>query len=237
MRLAPVTLLLALLIVAACAPARTVAEAPGTDRLPVVVLGSSTAAGTGPSHPDSTWVNRFARYLEGVDDRFEVINLARGGYTTYHLAPAGTPAPEGIDNAPDALRNIDAALAHGPAAIVINLPSNDAAEGVGVEAQMANFEAMTSAAEAAGVPVWVTTTQPRGLGAAAIAVQEAVRDAIRDRYGAHAIDFWTGFADDRGALAGRWDSGDEIHYNDAGHAVFFARVRDAGIAEAVLAGR
>ncbi len=134
------------------------------DRLLVVVLGSSTAEGTGPSHRDSTWVNRFRTYLDGVDARFDVLNLARGGYSTFHLAPAGTVAPANIGGAPDPQRNIDAALARHPDAIVINLPSNDAAYGVDTEAQMANFAAMMAKAEAAGVPVWLTTTQPRDFG-------------------------------------------------------------------------
>lgn len=212
-------------------------EAPDEDRLLVVVLGSSTAEGTGPSHRDSTWVNRLRRHLEGVDERFDVLNLARGGYSTFHLAPAGVEAPDHIRGAPDPRRNIEAALARDPAAIVINLPSNDAAYGVDAETQLANFEAMTALADAAGVPVWVTTTQPRGLDGDGIRVQREVRDAILARYGDRAVDFWTGFDDASGAQDDRWDSGDDVHYNDAAHAIFFARVRDAGLAEAVLAGR
>ncbi len=212
------------------------ARAPDADRLLVVVLGSSTAEGTGPSSADSTWVNRFRAYLEGVDSRFDVLNLARGGYSTFHLAPAGTVAPETIRGAPDPLRNIDAALARDPDAIVINLPSNDATYGVDTATQLANFEAITARADAAGVPVWVTTTQPRGLDAEGIRVQQEVRDAILARYGDRAIDFWTGFDDATGAQAQRWDAGDDIHYNDRAHGIFFERVRDAGVAEVVLEG-
>ena len=226
------------------APARSLdlpptADAAGgaADRLLVVVLGSSTAEGVGPSDADSAWVNLFRAYLEGVDSRFEVLNLARGGYTTFHLAPAGTVASSGVRPAPDPRRNIDAALALGPDAIVVNLPSNDAAAGVDAEAQLANFAAIVGQAEAAGVPVWITTTQPRALDAEGVAVQRAVRDGILARYGDRAVDFWTGFADADGGQAARWDSGDGVHYNDAAHAVFFVRVRDAGVAEAVLAGR
>lgn len=216
-------------------PETAAAAAPDADRLLVVVLGSSTAEGTGPSHRDSTWVNRFRDYLEGVDARFDVLNLARGGYATFHLAPAGTPAPDRIRGAPDPQRNIDAALARDPDAIVINLPSNDAAYGVDAETQMANFAAMVERADAAGVPVWITTTQPRGLAPEWIAVQEEVRDAVLATYGDRAIDFWSGFADADGAQAQRWDSGDDVHYNDPAHRIFFERVRDAGVAEAVLA--
>lgn len=217
-------------------PAR-VAEGPGADRLLVVVLGSSTAEGTGPTHRDSTWVNRFRTHLEGVDARFDVLNLARGGYATFHLMPTGTVAPDHIRNAPDPARNIDAALARNPDAIVINLPSNDAAYGVDAATQMANFDAMIAKANAAGVPVWITTTQPRDFSdPEQVAVQRAVRDQIRARYGDRAIDFWTGFEDTDGGQDADWGSGDNVHYNDAAHRVFFERVRDAGVAATVLAG-
>ncbi len=239
--------LLALLAVAPLAPSASVAppaaegyasvDEPDTDSLLVVVLGSSTAAGTGPSHRDSTWVERFRRHLRDVDARFAVLNLARGGYTTFHLMPAGTTGvPEGLLNAPDPGRNIDAALARDPVAIVINLPSNDVTVGVGTEVQMANFAVMVARAEAAGVPVWITTTQPRDLEPAQVAVQQVVRDAILARYGDRAIDFWTGFADPDGQQADRWGSGDHVHYNDAAHRVFADRVRASGLAETVLAG-
>ena len=217
-------------------PETAEAATPDADRLLVVVLGSSTAEGTGPSHRDSTWVNRFRDYLEGVDARFDVLNLARGGYSTFHLAPAGTTAPDHIRGAPDPRRNIDAALARDPDAIVINLPSNDAAYGVDTATQLANFAAMVERADAAGVPVWITTTQPRAFDPEWIAVQQEVRDAILATYGDRAIDFWTGFAADDGAQAQRWDSGDDVHYNDPAHRIFFERVRDAGVAATVLAG-
>lgn len=214
-------------------------SAPGAevaaDPLLVVVLGSSTAEGTGPTHRDSTWVHRFRRYLESVDPRFDVLNLARGGYTTYHLMPAGTAAPEPIRGAPDPARNIEAALARDPVAIVVNLPSNDATSGVDAATQLANFATIAARAEAAGVPVWFTTTQPRDLDDGQVAVQTAVRDGILERYGDRAIDFWTGFADAAGDQDDRWDSGDHVHYNDAAHRIFAARVAEAGVAEAVLA--
>lgn len=55
----------------------------------IVVLGSSTAAGTGTTNPDSAWVNRFRNYFVAQDSSFRVINLAVGGYTTYHIMPTG----------------------------------------------------------------------------------------------------------------------------------------------------
>ena len=225
------------------APAQTLdlpptAEAAGgaADRLLVVVLGSSTAEGYGPEHADSTWVNRLRVHLDGVDPRFEVLNLARGGYTTYHVLPAGSAVPDDLGGAPDPRRNIDAALARDPDAIVIGLTSNDSAYGYAVDEQTANFEAIAAAAEAAGVPLYVTTTAPRDLDDAGRQRQRDVRDWILQRFGDRAIDAWTGFALPDGRLDPRWDSGDTLHQNDAGHRLIFERVRASGLAEDVLSG-
>ena len=201
----------------------------------VVVIGSSTAEGTGPKDEANTWVNRFRTWLKTEDPSLDVLNLARGGYTTYHLRPTDFPSQHTDRPPPDTLRNIDAALARDPAAIILNLPSNDAAYGYTTEDQVGNFEAIAAAADAAGVPIWFTTTQPRELDADAVASQVEVRDWILERFGDRAVDFWTGFADDADGQAERWDSGDNVHYNDEAHRIFFERVRDAGVLDAVMA--
>ena len=48
----------------------------------LVVLGSSTASGSGPSTPDSAWVNRYRNYLQDINPLNQVTNLAIGGTTT-----------------------------------------------------------------------------------------------------------------------------------------------------------
>ncbi|MFT5667674.1 MAG: lysophospholipase L1-like esterase, partial [Vicingaceae bacterium] len=53
----------------------------------VVVLGSSTAAGTGPSSSDSAWVNRYRRHLQALNPQNVVTNLGVGGTTTYNIMP------------------------------------------------------------------------------------------------------------------------------------------------------
>ena len=201
----------------------------------VVVLGSSTAEGTGPKEEANTWVNRFRAWLQSENPDLDVLNLGRGGYTTYHLRPTDMPAQQADRPDPDTFRNIDAALRRHPAAIIVNLPSNDAAYGYATEEQQRNFEAMASAAEAAGVPIWFTTTQPRDLDAEGIATQLAVRDWILATYGDRAIDFWTGFANAEDGQSPRYDSGDHVHYDDEAHRIFFERVRDAEVLDAVEA--
>jgi hypothetical protein len=200
----------------------------------VIVLGSSTAAGTGPSSPQGAWVNRFRDWLQSENPALDVLNLARGGHTNYHILPTGTAVPADRPS-PDTLRNVTAALRHRPAAIVVNMPSNGAAAGFGLEEQQRNFETVVAAAEAEGVPVWVTTTQPRNLDAEGRQVLMELRDWITETYGDRAIDFWTGFADGEGGQDPTYDSGDGLHYDDEAHRIFFERVRDAGVLETVMA--
>ena len=200
----------------------------------IVVLGSSTAAGTGPSDPDSAWVNRYRRHLQAMDLQHEVINLAVGGYTTYQLLPTDTDSTDGRP-APDPEHNVTQALALSPDAIIVNLPSNDAANGFSAEDQLANYAAMLERAEAQNVPVWIATTQPRNLDEAGRKVQVAMRDSTYRRFGEHAIDFWTGLAEDDATVKPMYDSGDGIHLNSAAHAILFRRVAEADVPEALKA--
>ena len=213
---------------------------PTADARPtVVILGSSTAEGVGPTAEDSTWVNRLRADLgPGV----RVVNLARGGYTTYQLLPTDAQLAEATEQetgaerpAPDEARNVTAALERRPVAVVLNLASNDSAYGYTLEEQQRGYAAILDAVRDAGVPVWVTTTQPRDLDPAGRATQVAMRDWLRETYGAGAIDFWTGVATPADGLDPRWDSGDGVHLNDAAHGVLYERVRDAGVPDRIRA--
>lgn len=196
--------------------------------LRVVVIGSSTAAGAGASPIDSAWVPRFTRYLQELNPETTVTNLARGGYQTYHLMPTGNPPPPNRPW-PDTARNITKALAHRPDAIIINLPSNDASAGYGVAEQLANFDTIVGEARAAGVPVWVCTTQPRNLEPEKVQVQLAVRDSILQRYGDFALNFWDELPGPGDWVHPKFDSGDGIHLNNAGHRLLFSRVLEKNI--------
>jgi len=193
-----------------------------TDPCSIVVLGSSTAAGTGPSTPDSAWVNRYQQAYAGCDSRINVINLSRGGYNTFNLLPNDGVIPTGINQTIDSARNITAALALNPQAIIINLPSNDAASGYDVAQQLANYDQMLAAA--GNVPVYVSTPQPRNFGAAQVAIQRELLDSTFARFGERAIDFWTPFATSDGLLDPAFDSGDGVHINDAAHRILWDRV-------------
>lgn len=204
------------------------------DTLHWVVLGSSTAAGTGASTPDSAWVSRYRHYAQRLNGANQVTNLAVGGFTTWRILDNGFQAPAGRPQ-PDTNRNITRALALQPDVIIVNLPSNDAATGTGLHQQMQNFHRLDSLAQAAGVAFYLCTTQPRNGNSSFKAVQLAVKDSILKAFGSRALDFWSGLADTTNGLRPGFDSGDGVHLNDAGHRLLFQRVRAAQIPAALTA--
>ncbi|MGH1335552.1 MAG: GDSL-type esterase/lipase family protein [Aureispira sp.] len=195
----------------------------------VVIIGSSTAAGTGPSTSDSTWVNRYRAYLQSINSQSQVTNLARGGTTTYHIMPSWFTAPIGRPTT-DTNRNVTRALALQPDAIIINMPSNDVASNITLQEQLNNYSVMVATADSSSIPVWVCSTQPRNFGTAAQrGLQVAARDSIFTEYGVQSIDFWTGLATSTHFIEPIYDSGDGVHLNDAAHGILFSRVANKAL--------
>jgi len=201
----------------------------GTQSFRVVILGSSTAVGAAANPIDSSWVNRYARYLATVFTSPEVVNLAIGGNTTFNVMPTGFTPPSPWNTTtyfPRTTGNITRALQLYPNLIIVNLPSNDCADHIPVERQTANYDRILQEADAAGVPIWVTTSQPRNLDQAGRTLLQQMRSAILGRYSSHAIDFWSGIADGGGSILPQFNA-DGTHLNNAGHRVLFGRVVDA----------
>ncbi|MEM9917788.1 MAG: GDSL-type esterase/lipase family protein [Bacteroidota bacterium] len=194
----------------------------------IVVIGSSTAAGSGANPRDSSWVNRYQTYLQGLHPDNEVINLARGGYNTYRLMPDDFQAPTNRPQV-DSSRNVSAALRQSPNAIILNLPSNDTGSGFSVAEQLSNFEGIVQAALQANVPIWLTTTQPRNFSAAGIAKQLEMRDSLQSIYAPFIMDFWSPIANTAGIIDTLYDSGDGIHVNNTGHRLLFEQAIEAMI--------
>ena len=193
----------------------------------IVVLGSSTAAGVGPTSPDSAWVNRFRNYVLDLDSSFRVINLAVGGYTTYHIMPTGFVPPSGRPT-PSINNNITFALTYNPVAILINMPSNDAANNYPINEQILNYDSLSSILNLNNIKFWISTTQPRNFSnQSQINLLFTMRDSTFSRYGEHAIDFWTDIAQSNGWINSIYNSGDGIHLNNAAHRILFERMRNA----------
>lgn len=209
---------------------RMVGVRPFSDSVKVIaVLGSSTAAGSGASMPDSSWVGRYRAYLKGLDTTARVINFAIGGYTTYDVMPTGYVPPPNRP-LPKPNNNISAALAYRPDAIVVNLPSNDVAYGYSVEEQLANYDTLATRAGTRGTPVWIGTSQPRNIADPVVRDRlRIVKDSILARYGTRAIDLWNGLAAGDGTILPQFNAGDGIHLNNAGHRLVYERVVAANI--------
>ncbi|MFN0014392.1 MAG: SGNH/GDSL hydrolase family protein [Saprospiraceae bacterium] len=201
----------------------TFGQNASTGSLRVVVIGSSTAAGVGARPIDSAWVPRLEAHLKRVNPANQVINLAKSGYQTWHLLPTGTRNPANR-SAPDTLRNISRALSLMPDAIIVNLPSNDAAAGFPVREQIENFESIAFAAWAAGVPVSFTSVQPRNFDQAKIQTQFQVLSSLEKHLFGQIINVWEPLAMPDGRLNPRYDSGDGIHLNNPGHALLFEKI-------------
>ncbi|MFT3911999.1 MAG: GDSL-type esterase/lipase family protein [Ferruginibacter sp.] len=191
----------------------------------VVVLGSSTAYGTGASVYDSSWVAKFTAYLKRKNSQNNVYNFGIPGYTTYqNLCPTGFTPPANRP-APNSSFNITAALALHPDAIIINMPSNDAANDYTVAEQQANFERAIHLADSANIPVWITTTQPRNnLSSAEMSALTTMRDWILTRFADKAVDFWSTIANPDGTIASYYGY-DYVHVNNFGHDLLYKRVK------------
>ncbi|MCC6651914.1 MAG: SMP-30/gluconolactonase/LRE family protein, partial [Candidatus Eisenbacteria bacterium] len=195
----------------------------------IVILGSSTSAGTGASSPDSAWVGRYRAYLHTLDPDAIVVNLAIGGYTTYNVMPTSFVPPPGRP-APNPRNNITHALTYKPWAIIVNLPSNDVTNGYSVAEQLANYDTLRTRAAAMGVPIWITTSQPRNL--ADLNLRDRLRvmaDSTLARYAPNAIDLYYPLVAADGTILPQYGSGDGIHLNDAGHGLVFRKVVEAGV--------
>jgi len=196
----------------------------------IVVLGSSTAYGSGATPIDSSWVNKYKKALKNIAQDYTVVNLALGGYTTFQILPTGTSMPDGITETIDVNRNLTKALTYNPYAIIINMPSNDATKNYGVDLQLDNYDIIVNEANANGIQVWIATTQPRNFSAASqIQIQVDMKDTLMAIYGDNCIDFWTGLADADGWIEDAYDSGDGVHLNNAGHDLIYHRVLDKAI--------
>lgn len=193
----------------------------------IVVLGSSTAAGSGPSNQYNAWVWKYRRYLEQLDTRYEVINLAQGGFVTYNILPTGTTIPAGVNKTINVDKNITKAVnlnAHG---IIINLPSNDAASNYPVADQLHNYSLIAQTASQNQIPLWVATPQPRNFAAngSQVAIQTQMVTETYNTFGNNAVDFWSGLGNTAGnQLLLAYNSGDGVHATNEAHQIFYERL-------------
>jgi len=190
----------------------------------VVVLGSSTAAGTGANPIDSSWVNKFRKNLQLLDSSYRVMNLAVGGYTTYDVMPTGFVPPSGRP-LPKQYNNVSYGLTFNPVMLLVNLPSNDAANYYPITEQIRNYDTLISLALRNNIDIFITSPQPRNFtNSTQMNLLLAMVDSSFTRYSNVVVDFWNGLSQTNGYIKPEYNSGDGIHLNNAGHQVLFERM-------------
>jgi acyl-CoA thioesterase-1 len=185
----------------------------------VVILGSSTAYGVGASDYKHAWAGLFSTYL----NKGKVINLAKGGNTTYHILPDGDARPNNRP-ASDTARSITAALVRHPSVLIISMTTNDIANGYSVDEVMENLKKVRAIALANGVKrVIITTSMPRKLNDGATAKWLQQRDRTLATYPSEAVNFFDPLA--TASAVFRDDlTADGVHPNDVGHQLLFDQI-------------
>ena len=186
-----------------------------------MVLGSSTAAGTGVPAGQG-WVSLLeAAYRPaGVSIR----NLAVAGTVTYHALP-GSLWPSLRRPSPKAQANVDAALALSPTLLLLAYPSNDTARGYSVEETVSNLLAIRQVSLAKGVPVVLLSTQPRKLSAEQRASLSLINQQLRAAVGPCFVALSERLGSPNGLLQSTYDSGDGVHPNVQGHRLIADQVQ------------
>jgi lysophospholipase L1-like esterase len=195
-------------------------------KVSIVVLGSSTAAGTGANSYSNSWVGLLTTRLNNdYPGMITLTNFAVGGYTTYHILPTGTSRVSGRP-AVDPARNITAALDLSPQIVIINMPSNDVANGYSDNETLTNFANVINAALSAGVKVFLTGTQPRSDIALSIRPRlQSQNQSLLSIYGNDCLNIYDELTDLAAyTIKTKYSSGDNIHLNNAGHNYIYTQV-------------
>ena len=206
----------------------------------IVVMGSSTAAGSGASVYDSSWVGRLTKYYRqntsaGNPDTV-VQNIGYFGATTYQEMPTGFVPTVPNRPAPNPDINVTRALSFNPDIVIINLPNNDIVNLYNPAADpheiMNNFRIMYQAITATGAKCFITTSQPRNdINTTSNFFQRqqlrALVDSITNAFGLHSINVWDDLVSTDGLYSLRDDVRDpnsDYHLNNTGHRYVFNRV-------------
>jgi lysophospholipase L1-like esterase len=199
----------------------------------VVAVGDSITDGVGTApDADARWTDALAARLTaaGGDATMTVLNA---GISRNELLADGVGGPP-----PQARFAGDVTGALGATDVVLNIGTNDIAEGRDAAAIEAGLVRFADAAQAAGKRVFLTTITPSTAGThgtpQAVATRNAVNTWIRTQGRAHAagvVDFAAAVADpahpDR--LAPVADAGDGLHLSAAGYRALAAAVPVAAL--------
>jgi lysophospholipase L1-like esterase len=193
----------------------------------MVVIGSSTSAGNGASPIANSVINKITAYFQGLYNNFVTVNSAVAGQSSYQLLPTGSPAVANRP-APNTSGNVTWAIAQNPSFVLINIPTNDTADGYTNDEYLSNLNTITNALTTAGIKYFITTTQPRNTNQYVADSLRALCDIIKNAYGVNVLDWYTPIANlSTNFIASAYDSGDGTHVNNAGHALLFEAAKPA----------
>lgn len=200
----------------ATVPAPVAQVRPGT----WVVMGSSTAAGAGAA-AGKGWVALLGE--THAAGGAQIANIAKGGTVSYEGLSVNAARPAGRPSS-DPAGNIDQALLRKPVLLVVSYPTNDTALGYSVDETVGNLLAIRAQALAAGVPVVVTSTQPRNLSDTQLAQMRVIDQRLSAEVKGCFVAINQLLAGPDGRLASAYDSGDGVHPNEQGHRIIQGQV-------------
>jgi len=182
----------------------------------IVVLGASTAAGTGALPIDSAWVNRLRSIVSTYPESIEVTNLANGGYTTFQAMPNGFHQPQ--RPAVDTARNITKTLTLRPRLVLITFPSNDVANGYSNEEILANYSRISGILDSARISYIIFGSQPRNLSDPTERQRlKTLNTQMKLKFGTRINNYYDQLSTSSNTIKAEYAFGDGIHLNNSGH--------------------
>ncbi|HRN79925.1 MAG TPA: T9SS type A sorting domain-containing protein [Ferruginibacter sp.] len=187
----------------------------------VVVMGSSSAYGyfPGTSIPrDSAWAPKVSAHYKALGVLDTLYNIGTPGIDCYIGMPTGYVPPAGR-YPPDPQFNITRAVSFNPDVILINFPSNNYTFLTTSEIMFC-LQTMKDYANALGIHVFISTTQPRDDYFNLVDRQKLkeIRDSTMARFGVFAMDFWTPLVNEATLfMKPEYALGDLVHLNPLGH--------------------
>ena len=206
------------------------------------IIGSSTSTcAFGLTNQQDCYVRKLDNYYNQQlpDDTLVNNGLTKGGTNCYNGMPTSYTTSPYASYQPITDRNITAALSYNPDVILVNYPTNDY-DAIRTDSILYCLRTIRDSANKKGVPCFITTTQPRtspsSFNTSAMKAKLAeLKDSILLEFGNFAIDFWTGLINPADtSIATLYDSGDQTHFNAAGHDILFQRVLAKNVFMATL---
>lgn len=189
-----------------------------------IVMGSSSAFGAGASTYSNSWAGKLSTLA--AEYGAEVINLAKGGYSTYQ-AMSTRCTISNLRPQPDPDRNVDMAQLLSADLVIISFPTNDAALGYPAVETASNFLFIRSVLADKQIPLLVLGAQPRNMTSSKQSLLIELDSLLKPRIGRCFVELYPLLVDNAGNLAQRFDAGDGVHVNDDGHQVIFQQVKAA----------